>query len=170
MPIIVLYAKAELDGVKTLTYPFPSTQWKFDVQQAAGSETREGVIMDPEEVCELSDTKSGTANFVIKFPCDKKQSHLEFLNPADKQLEKKKIVIRSQTADDTGMVPILAMDCRGLEPTKWYPTGPYEAESESGVTFDAVKLDEGDDWCDYDEKSETSMTIGKDIQYEFKRI
>ena len=107
---------------------------------------------------------------VIKFPGDKKQSHLKFIDPSDKELEKKKIKIRSQTADDTEMVPILAMDCRGLDPIKWHPTGKYEAEAESGVTFDSDILDEGDDWCEYDEKSETSLTVGHQIQYEFRRI
>ena len=170
MPIFVLWAKAELDGVASLTYPFPGACWKFDIQQGAGSETREGVIVDPEETHELQDTKNGVANFVVKFPGDKKQSYLTFLEPSSKDLEKKKINLRSQKADDGDMVPILAMDCRGLEPIKWYPTGPYEAEAESGVTFDNVKLDEGDDWCEYDEKSGTSMTVGKDIQYEFRRL
>jgi hypothetical protein len=64
MPIFVLYAKAELEGVVRLTYPFPSCQWKFDVQQSAGSESREGVIIDPEEEIELAETRNGTANFV----------------------------------------------------------------------------------------------------------
>ena len=64
MPIFVLYAKAELEGVVRLTYPFPSCQWKFDVQQSAGTESREGVIIDPEEEIELAETRNGTANFV----------------------------------------------------------------------------------------------------------
>lgn len=170
MPIIVLWAKAELDGVKSLTFPFPSCKWTFDVQQAAGPEVREGVIIDPENEDEVENSKNATANFIIKFPGDKKQATLKFLDPSDKDLEKKKIKIRAQTADDTDMVPILAMDCRGLEPIKWYPTGPYEAMAESDVTFDQVMLNEGDDWCEYDEKSETSLTVGKDIKYEFRRI
>ena len=170
MPIFVLYAKAELDGVKSLSYPFPTCAWRFDVQQAAGPEVREGVVVDPEEEQELEDTRNGTAHFCIKFPGDKKQSSLKFLDPSDKELEKKKVKIRPQTADDSDMVPILAMDCRGLEPIKWHPTGPYEATAESDVTFDQVKLDEGDDWCEYDEKSETSMTVGKDVKYEFRRV
>ena len=64
MPIFVLYAKAELEGVARLTFPFPTCQWKFDVQQSAGSETREGVVMDPEEEIELAETRNGMANFV----------------------------------------------------------------------------------------------------------
>ena len=32
-----------------------------------------------------------------------------------------------------------------------------------------VNFREGDDWCDYDEASETPMTVGKDIEYEFRK-
>lgn len=64
MPIFVLYAKAEMEGVTRLTFPYPTCQWKFDVQQSAGSETREGVVIDPEEEIELAETRNGTANFV----------------------------------------------------------------------------------------------------------
>lgn len=171
MPIFVLYAKADLEGVKKLTYPYPGCTWKCDVKQGAGDEERKGVILDPEEQNELTDGKNGVANFVVKFPGDKKQSSLVFLSPSDKDLEKKKVKIRNhQTEDDTDMVPILAMECRGLEPVRWYPTGPYEAEASSGVTYDGVQLDEGDDWCDYDEKSGDNLLVGHEIKYEFRRI
>ena len=90
MPIFVLFAKAELEGVKKLYFPFPSCTWKFDLKQSAGGEERNGVIVDPEEVVELENTKNDTANFVIKFPGDKKQSSIKFLDPSDKDLEKKK--------------------------------------------------------------------------------
>mmetsp|Transcript_24403 Transcript_24403/g.81115 ORF Transcript_24403/g.81115 Transcript_24403/m.81115 type:complete len:173 (-) Transcript_24403:835-1353(-) len=172
MPTFVLWVKAELEGVKSLSFPFPSTTWTFDVQQAAGSETREGVVMDPEEEVELTDTKDGVANFALKFPGDKRQSYVKFLAPGEKhkELEKHKVKLRAQTADDGDLVPVLAMECRGLEPIKWHPTGPYEAESESGVVFDGVRLDEGDDWCDYDEKAEASMTVGREVRYEIRRL
>jgi hypothetical protein len=137
------------------------------VQQAAGSETREGVVIDPEETIELKDTRNGTANFVINFGGG--QTHLTFIEPKDKELEKKKIKLRGQTSSDKDMVPILAMECRGIEPVKWYPTGPYRVETEGGATFDDVNLDEGDDWCEYDEKSGESLTVGKNIKYEFRR-
>ena len=166
MPIIVLYATAELDCVSSLEFPIKGPSWKFDVKQAAGTEERLGVIMDPEEEVELE--QKGTANFVIKFPGDKKQSHVTFLDPSDKDLQKKKVKIRPLTAEDFTDVPILAMECRGIDFTKWHPTGPYSVTSSSGTVFDDVKLDEGDDWCEYDEKSGESMTVGHEIKYEFR--
>ena len=38
------------------------------------------------------------------------------------------------------------------------------------MVFDGVRLDEGDDWCDYDEKAEASMTVGREVRYEFRRL
>jgi hypothetical protein len=171
MPIFVLYAKAELEGVKSLAFPFPTTTWMMDVKQAAGPEERSAVVLDPEDEVQLENAKEGSmANFVIKFPGDKKQSSLTFLKPEDKELEKKKVKLRALTSDDSDMVPIVAMECRGLEPVKWHPTGPYEATAESDVVFDQVRLDEGDDWNDYDEKGEASLLVGQDIKYEFRRV
>ena len=39
-------------------------------------------------------------------------------------------LIRAQTADDRKPVPIAAFECRGLEPKRWIPTGPYCVETE----------------------------------------
>jgi hypothetical protein len=166
MPIIVLYATAELDGVSSLEFPLKGPSWTFDVKQSAGSEERQGVVMDADDTIDLE--QKGTANFVIKFPGDKKQSHVNFIDPSDKDLLKKKVKIRPLTAEDCTDVPILAMECRGIDFTKWYPTGPYRVTSTADTVFEDVKLDEGDDWCDYDEKSGESMTVGHEIKYEFR--
>ena len=47
---------------------------------------------------------------------------------------------------------------------------PVRGREESGVVFDGVRLDEGDDWCDYDEKAEASLTVGREVRYEFRRL
>ncbi|EOD04711.1 hypothetical protein EMIHUDRAFT_67955 [Emiliania huxleyi CCMP1516] len=125
MPTFVLWVKAELEGVKSLSFPFPSTTWTFDVQQAAGSETREGVVMDPEEARRTATAGDGVANFALKFPGDKRQSYVKFLAPGEKHKELEKHKLRAQTADDGDLVPVLAMECRGLEPIKWHPTGAH---------------------------------------------
>jgi hypothetical protein len=166
MPIFVLWAKAELDGVAKF-YPTPGTTWTFDVKQGAGSEERNGVVIDPDEEHEVPNTKGTSCNFLIKFPGDKQHSYAKVLAPDDTSL--KKVKIRAQTADDNQMVPLVAFECRGLEPVRWHPVGPYCAETEGGKVYDEVNFVEGDDWCEYDEASETSMTVGTDIEYEFRR-
>ncbi len=139
--------------------------------QAAGDEERKGVIIDPDEQQEVPNSKSAMANFLVKFPGDKAPSSLRVLSAEEIKADKKlKVEIRGQTAADTEMVPMIVMECRGLEPVAWHPAGNYVAEAESGTRFDDVKLDEGDDWCEYDEKGGVSMTIGAKVAYEIRRV
>ena len=103
--------------------------WILDVKQAAGSEERKGVEVDPEETHEVPNSKNATANFLLKFPGDKAPSYMNIV-----QLKS----LRRQKADDTGMVPIAAFECRGMEPTKWTPSTGYRASAEgSSVEYDS---------------------------------
>jgi hypothetical protein len=139
--------------------------------QAAGYEERKGVIIDPDEQQEVPNSKGGMANFLIKFPGDKGPSSLRVLSAEEIKADKKlKVEVRAQTAADTEMVPMIVMECRGMEPIAWHPSGNYVAEAESGTRFEDVKLDQGDDWCEYDEKGGVSMTIGAKITYEIRRV
>ena len=158
MPTFVLHAHAEMDNVAKFWVP-KEHMWNLDVKQAAGGETREGVDVDPEEELEVPNAKNATANFMVKFPGDRQVSTLKVVEL--------KHLKPCQTSEDVGGVPIAAFECRGLEPTKWNPTGPYSAESTKGTQYHEVGFKNGEDWCEYDEKSEESLTIEKDIKYEF---
>ena len=166
MPIFVLHLKAELENVAKFWVPEDAT-WTFDVKQGAGSEERNGIVVDPDEEYDPPNSKAADkkVNFQLKFPGDKQFSSIRIVK-AD---EKGAPATRPQVEDDTGLVPFIAFECRGLEIVRWHPNGPYCVESHSGATHSEVRLDEGDDWCDYDEGSDESMTVGKDVQYEFKR-
>ena len=167
MPIFVLYAHAEIEGVAKF-YPHAEATWTFDVKQGAGDDVRKGVVIDPDEENEVPETKNTVCNFMVKFEGEKKFAYLKVLKPGEPGFPKN-LTLRPQTADDgEAMVPIFACECRGMEPVAWTPTGPYCAESESGTVFNDVGFRDGDDWCEYDEKSGESMTVGKDIKYEFK--
>ena len=80
------------------------------------------------------------------------------------------MALAPQTADDTAMVPMFACECRGMEPCAWDPIGPYSVEAKGGTVYDEVGFRDGDDWCEYDEKSGESLTVGKDIKYEVRRV
>ena len=167
MPIFVLYVHADLEGVAKFWAP-DDTTWNFDVKHGSGSETREGVVINPDEEQEVPETKNTTANFMLKFEGERKFSYLKVLKKGGEGWPKN-LELKAQTPDDgEKMVPFFACECRGMEPVKWTPIGPYCVESEGGVVYNEVGFREGDDWCDYDEKSETSMSVGKDIKYEFK--
>lgn len=68
-------------------------------------------------------------------------------------------------AEDSGKFKtIVALDCRGLEPTDFLPkSGWIVKAAEGGPTFEEdVGFDE-DDWTDYDTKNSVSVGV-----YEFK--
>ena len=145
----MLQIKAELEGVASFRVP-PESVLEIDVKQSGGDDERKGVQIDPEESHEVPNSKNATANFMVKFEGDKAPSTLSMVSL-------KGLPFRAQTADDTGMVPIAAFECRGMEPTKWHPTGYYEVEALSGTVYDQVGFKDGEDWCEYDEKSGESM-------------
>ena len=39
-------------------------------------------------------------------------------------------------ADDGDLVPFVAFECRGIEPTAWHPTGGYCATSNSNQMYE----------------------------------
>jgi len=79
---------------------------------------------------------------------------------------------RAFTHDDNqSFVPVLALECRGIEPLTFYPMGSeFIVESEGGVTFSGedVDLSEGD-WADYDETNDQSVSIS-DFESKFETI
>ena len=152
----MLQIKAELEGVASFRVP-PESVLEIDVKQSAGDEERKGVQVDPEEIHEVPNSKNATANFMVKFPGDKAPSTMSLVSL-------KGLPFRAQTADDTGMVPIAAFECRGMEPTKWHPTGYYVVEALSGVVYDEVGFKDGEDWCEYDEKSGESMMVSHNVE------
>ena len=158
MPTFVLHAHAEMDNVAKFWVP-KEHMWNLDVKQAAGGETREGVDVDPEEELEVPNAKNATANFMVKFPGDRQVSTLKVVEL--------KHLKPCQTSEDVGGVPIAAFECRGLEPTKWNPTGPYSAESTKGTQYHEVGFKNGEDWCEYDEKADECMEIKQEIKHSF---
>jgi len=167
MPIFVLYVNAELEGVAKFWVP-QDTVWKLDVRQGSGTEERKGVDIDPDDEVEVPETKNTKATFMMKFEGEKKFSYLKVLKPGGEGWPKN-LELKPQTPDDGAtMVPMFACECRGMEPVKWDPIGPYCVEAESGTVYNEVGFREGDDWCEYDEKSGESMTVGHEIKYEFR--
>lgn len=159
MPILVLWARAEMEGIKRFTVP-PDHVWELDIKEPTGSDVRHGVQVDPDEELEVPDASHhSTANCIIKFKGAHAAGHMKMV---------KLPILRSQTSDDQEMVPIAAFECRGLEPVKWTPTGPYIVESEGGVVYEDVGFKDNEDWCEYDEKNGISMVLGRAVQHEFR--
>jgi hypothetical protein len=129
------------------------------MKNPSGEDTREGVYVDAGELHELSGSR-GTANFAMKWARDSK--HEGHLN-----LQQVKGVTRPLTDEDEHKaVPIIAFDCRGLEPIAWRPEGGFIIKTKSGKVFEDVDLSDGE-WADYDEKLGDSVSV-MNLEWEFR--
>ena len=142
-------------------------------------EIREKVVINPEEYIDQEEnSREPPCHFAIKWDGSKKRSTVEILDSdACKSTLKKSGkkgkggkgnqgevgIPREMTAEDSGeFVPVLALECRGVEPFSFYPMGSeFVVVSEGGGKFDEdVDLSEGD-WADYDEEHDISVSVSE---------
>ena len=86
----------------------------------------------------------------MKWPGDREQSHIKIV-----PIKKNDGCYRAENSGN--FVQILAMECRGLTPVKWHPMCDFSATSSGGFKFDEVDL--SDDWAEYDEDNDISVSI-----------
>ena len=141
-------------------------------------EIREKVVLNPSEYVDEDDDNNNNreppCHFKITWEGSKKRSTMEVLSDQavktalkkQKKGGKKKndgMIPREMTADDSNSyVPILALECRGIEPYQFHPMGnEFIVISEGGTKFDSdIDLDEGD-WADYDADHDISVSISE---------
>ena len=87
--------------------------------------------------------------------------HEAYLN-----IQEIKGVTRQFTSEDKDFVPMVAFECRGLEPIDWRPESGFTVTGISGTKWEDVDLSEKE-WTEYDEKSQDSVSI-MDLQWEFR--
>jgi hypothetical protein len=140
-------------------------------------EVRDKVAFSLQETVEQEEsTREPSCHFALKWEGSQKRSILGVLSAADAKaaLKKKKYKgeqPRDYTADDSGnWVPILAVECRGMEPYAFHPLGnEFVVTSEGGVKFESdVDLSEGD-WADYDEENDAAVSIS-DFETKFESV
>ncbi len=151
----------------------------------SGEETREKVVIDPTELIEDENSKEPPYHFGLSWEGSKKKSVLTVLDADSLKATLKKTskkgkkakgggedprMPRAYTSDDNeAFVPILALECRGLEPYAFHPMGgEFLVESEGGMVFEGedVDLSEGD-WADYDGDNDISVSIS-DFESKFE--
>lgn len=157
MPTFLLYIKADLENIASLS-PVKGCSYCLDVKESAGSEQRDGVYVTAAETHDLSGSK-GNANFVMKFAKGSK-------NEASLNVLEVKGVTREVTGDDSGKwVPVVAFECRGMEPVAYHPEDEWQATGGGGQKFEQVDLRE--DWADFDEKlGEPVSVMGIESKFE----
>ncbi|CEM17535.1 unnamed protein product [Vitrella brassicaformis CCMP3155] len=156
MVVIMLCIKADLENVESFSVPREHI-WCLDVKQSSGEEMRERITVNPLDEFEMAGSR-GTCNFVVRWG-GKSQSSMN--------VQHIKGVTRDYTADDSGKeVPIVAFECRGVEPVVWHPQGGYTVKSTGGKVFQDIEFD-NTEWCDYDENKDLSVGI-YNLSHSFK--
>jgi hypothetical protein len=176
MVLFLLYIKAELDGVASvrlikdahvcLSVRNPLSDW----------EVREKIVVNQSETVEQAEgAREPPHHFQLKWEGSKKQSTLTIVDEAAVKtaLKKKKKAEppRDYTTDDSGeWVPILAVECRGLEPTAFFAMGDdFVVTSAGGIEFtEDVDLSEGD-WGDYDADNDAAVSMS-DIEFKWESL
>eukprot|EP00928_Gymnodinium_smaydae_P045887 TRINITY_DN30542_c0_g1_i1.p1 TRINITY_DN30542_c0_g1~~TRINITY_DN30542_c0_g1_i1.p1 ORF type:complete len:198 (-),score=54.43 TRINITY_DN30542_c0_g1_i1:257-778(-) len=172
MPYVALFMKATLENVREIHFP-ENTEWTLDVSASNGIDTREGVTINAQDEFEVPNSK-GTANFLIKWEGAKQPSTISMVTLSRKTEIKDKEIKNATLGEypegaSGNFSPIAIFDCRGAEPSKWHPKGPFRVTSTGGATWEDVDLTDADGWCEYDEKNELSVTIS-DVAFEFRAV
>jgi len=173
----MLYIKAELDNVDTVALR-TDINLCLDVRNPLDdSEMREKVVMNATEFLELESESSREPphHFRLRWEGSKKASVMTILTEAAVKtaLKKKKKaqVPGNYNADNSGeWSPILAVECRGLEPTKLFPMGnDFVVASTGGKVFEEdVDFGEGD-WADYDDENDVPVSISE-IEFKWEAV
>lgn len=138
---------------------------------------RENVVFNPSETVEQEEgAREPPHHFTLKWEGNKKASILQVLDEkeAASALKKKKFKgdkPRAYTGDDSGKwVPLLCMECRGLEPYAFHPMkDEFVITSESGCEF-SEDIELGDlEWADYDAEHDVPVSIDQ-LEFKFEAV
>ncbi|CAN0216261.1 unnamed protein product [Laminaria digitata] len=139
-----------------------NNKWIVTMQSPDEGERREHVEVTRARNEELVGSR-GTANFVVKWQGAKKQATANIVDI-------KKVTTGGEIKGEQSgeFVPILALDCRGLEPIAWHPSTDFSVTSDGGSVYasEDVDLSEGD-WTEYCEKSAAPVSI-MEIEHKFE--
>lgn len=174
----MLLMKAELENISSVLLK-KDENLRINVKNPLSDfESRDGVVINPSEFLEQTENShEPDHNFALAWEGNKKKSTLTVLttDQAKTILKKKKGALLpkdSYSAEDSGQfVPILAVECRGLEPSAFSPMGrEFTAISEGGYEFDAeaVDLSEGD-WADYDAENDLAVSVS-DVEFKWESV
>lgn len=177
----MLFIKAEVENVGEIQLRTGDVNLRISVRNSLSDwEKRDDVVFNPSELVEQDDESSREppSHFSIKWEGSKKASVLRYLDAKETAtaLKKKKKhkggSPRTFTGDDgnDAWVPILAVECRGLEPYDFRPMkDEFIITSENGYVFDEdVEFEDGE-WADYDADNDCPVSISE-LQFKFEAV
>uniref|UniRef100_A0A7S2USF6 Uncharacterized protein n=1 Tax=Attheya septentrionalis TaxID=420275 RepID=A0A7S2USF6_9STRA len=172
MVLFLLVVKAELEGVSEASLVRDANLCISIRNPLSDYEIREKVVLNPSEFVEQQEnSKEPPCHFTIKWEGSKKRSTIQVLDDAAIKSALKKKNKKGKSNDESmprsltvsgEFVPILALECRGVEPYAFHCLGnEFAVISEGGAKFDEdVDLSDGD-WGDYDAEHDASVSISE---------
>ena len=166
MVLFLLYMKAELEGVTSVTL---RDNLIINVKNPLSDfETRDNVVVNASEYVEQDEgSPQPPHHFGLKWEGSKKKSTLTVLSSEEaktalkKKTKKKKDVEvpgEYDEANSGSFAPILAVECRGLEPAE-FVNGEFVVTATGGTIFtEDVDFSEGD-WADYDAENDAPVSL-----------
>jgi len=176
MVLFMLYLKADLENVASVALRRDTNLCLSVRNPLSDSEVRDRVVMNPSETVDHEEgAREPPHQFRLNWEGNKKPSIITILDDAATKasLKKKKRVVlpRPYAADDSGSwVPMLAVECRGLEPYAFHPMGDeFVVTGAAGTEFDEeVDFGEGD-WADYDADNDQPVSLSS-IEFKWEAV
>lgn len=180
MVLYMLFMKAETENVGEISLRREDVNLRISVKNTLSDwEKRENVIFNPSELEEQDEaSREPPSHFSIKWEGSKKASVLRCLDTKEtaaalkKKKKYKEGAPRTFTGDDgnDSWVPILAVECRGLEPYGFRPMmDEFVISSENGFIFDEEIEFEDGDWADYDADNDCPVSISE-LEFKFEAV
>lgn len=177
MVLFLLYMKAEMEHVESVTLPSDATLCLNVRNPLSDYEVRDKVELNLNEtVVQDESDRTPPHHLALKWDGAKKASTLTVLDTAAAKtaLKKKKgiPIPGPYTAEVEGdFAPILAVECRGIEPYGNLVGGTFVvASAQGGTTFTGDDVNapviEGD-WADYDEENDAAVSLS-DIMFKWE--
>ncbi|VEU44143.1 unnamed protein product [Pseudo-nitzschia multistriata] len=180
MVLYMLFMKAETENIGEIQLRTEDVSLRIDVRNSLSDwEKREKVVFNPSETEEPDDESSREPprHLSIRWEGSKKASVLRCLEAKETAtaLKKKKYKDGGPRAftgeDDTdNWVPLLALECRGLEPYAFHPMkDEFIITSEQGYVFDEEIEFEDGEWADYDAENDCPVSISS-LEFKFEAV
>ena len=173
--------KAETENVGEIRLRTENVNLRISVRNSLSDwERRENVVFDPSELEEQEDESSREppSHFSIRWEGSKKASVLRCLDAKETATALKKKKKYKEGAprgfkgedDNDKWVPILAAECRGLEPYEFSPMkDEFVITSENGYLFDEEIEFEDGEWADYDAENDCPVSISE-LKFKFEAV
>ena len=191
MVLYVLYAKADLEGLSSLSI-LPGSDICISVRNTTHDQTRERIVVEASRLQEADVPdhekhrhEEHSSHFALTWEGEKDRSTIRVIennttngtegdgtaSPKKEKTTKKRnddgIITRDITPRDEGQfVPILKLECDGLEPYAFHPMGKeFVVVANNGRKVEDVDLSSGE-WSDYDLASGTSAVTNFETKFE----